>query len=253
MPEKPDDQQQAAPAAPSDQLAMTGVRKRQQIQNTNKRIFLWLAIASIIVSVCLVALQFLVREFMYNQKIINKKSETNKTLVQNVEQAKELQKNVNTLLANENLNALKYEAENVETTALNVVLDALPTNGDATAFANSLQAVVLPRSGVSLRDLSTTSLESTNLTGDIGATEETPVATVDASQAISLPFGAGFNGRYADVQQALVDISRVIRPIHLNEIAIRAGDNDLLLVDITGVTYYLPAKSVEVKTEALKP
>lgn len=228
------------------QPAMTGVRKRQQIQNTNKNIFLWLAVASVIISVSLVALQFLVREFMFNQKIINKKSETNKTLVQNVEAAKVLQNNVNALLADTNLSALKYETENTQTSALSVVLDALPVAGDATAFANSLQAVVLPRSGVSIRELNTVTIE------DPG-TMTTGAASTATTQAMSLPFTAGFSGKYADVQLALVDISRVIRPINLTDMTIRADDNGLLQVNIAGVTYYLPARAVEVREEVLKP
>lgn len=228
------------------QPGMTGVRKRQQIQNTNKNIFVWLAVASVIVSICLVALQFLVREFMFNQKIISKKGDTNKILIQNVKEAKVLQDNVNALLADSNLSALKYETENTQTSALSVVLDALPVEGDATEFANSLQAAVLPRSGVSIRELNTTTIEDPNaMTTDVVATA--------ATQAMSLPFSAGFSGKYADVQQALVDMSRVIRPIHLTNLTIRADDNGVLQTNISGVTYYLPARAVEVREEVLKP
>lgn len=248
MNEQPTDQSQQTAAQP-EQVAMTGVRKRQQIQNTNKRIFLWLAGAAVIVSICLVALQFLVREFMFNQTVISKKADTNKTLVQNIEQANELQKNINALLANENLNALKYEAETTETTALNVILDALPTDGDATAFANSLQAVVLPRSGVSLRELDTTSLEDPLALQSETAIGVAPAA--DTATTLTLPFSAGFSGKYENVQQALIDMARVIRPINLTELAIRADDNNLLQVDIAGVTYYLPAKTVEVRMEPI--
>ena len=247
-----DKQPEATPQQPVEQppeQVMSGVRKRQQIKNTNKRIFIWLAVASVIVSICLVAMQFLVRELLYNQKVISKKSDTNRTLVQNVEQAKVLQKNINALLADDKLNALKYEAETTETTALNVILDALPVNGDATAFANSLQAVVLPRSGVSIRELNTTSIEDPLAAG----TEEVPAANGAASEVVSLPFTAGFGGKYGDIQKALVDMSHVIRPINLSELSIRADDEGALQVNIAGVTYYLPARAVDVRMEPLTP
>lgn len=237
---------------PADQQVMSGVRKRQQIENTNKRIFLWLAIASVIVSICLVAMQFLVRELLYNQKIISKKSDTNKTLVENIKQAKALQNNVNALLANNNLNALKYEAQSTETTSLNVILDALPVNGDATAFANSLQAVVLPRSGVSIRELNTVSIEDPLAGGAAESTDGT-VAPAAPGQPQALAFTAGFSGKYGDIERALVDMSRVIRPISLSELSVRAGEDGTLQVNIAGVTYYLPAKSVEVRMEPITP
>lgn len=248
MPDKPVDQQAPAQATQPSQPAMTGVRKRQQIQDTNKQIFIWLAVAAVIVSVCLVALQFLLREFMFNQKIINKKSETNSTLVKNLTEAEKLRENVNALLADESLNSLKYETSNTKTTALNVVLDALPVEGDTTAFANSLQAVVLPRSGVAISEL------NTSITQDGGASTVDPTAVAaPATEPSPLPFTAGFKGRYADAQRALDDMSRVIRPISLNKLTIRSTDKDILQVSIGGMTYYMPARTVEVRTEVMKP
>lgn len=248
MPDKPVDQQAPAQATQPSQPAMTGVRKRQQIQDTNKQIFIWLAVAAVIVSVCLVALQFLLREFMFNQKIINKKSETNSTLVKNLTEAEKLRENVNALLADESLNSLKYETSNTKTTALNVVLDALPVEGDTTAFANSLQAVVLPRSGVAISEL------NTSITQDGGASAVDPTAVAaPATEPSPLPFTAGFKGRYADAQRALDDMSRVIRPISLNKLTIRSTDKDILQVSIGGMTYYMPARTVEVRTEVMKP
>lgn len=239
----PDNLQDQTKASLPAQTAMTGVRKRQQIQDTNKQIFVWLAVASVIVSVCLVAIQFLFREFMFNQKIINQKTDTNTTLVKNIDEADKLRDNVNALLADTNLNSLKYETANTRTTALNVVLDALPVEGDTTAFANSLQAVVLPRSGVAISELNT---------ADASAMDTGAVSTA-AAQPTPLAFTAGFKGRYADIQRALEDISRVIRPINLQQLSIRTSDKDILQVTTNGVTYYAPPRTVEVRTKALKP
>lgn len=228
------------------QRQLTGVRKRQQIETTNKNIFLWLVVSSVIVSFCIVALQFLVKELMFNQRVISTKSKTNQQLIDNVTAAKELTTNINKLLANSNLSALQKEDPESKSNALSVILDALPVNGDATGFADSLQTVVLPLSGVAIRELST----SLDQSGDTLAT------LTDAgvlSQPLTLPFKAGFGGSYAEVQQALVDMARVIRPIHPTELSIRSDDGGKLQLSMTGVTYYLPARSVGVKTEVLKP
>lgn len=224
---------------------LTGVRKRQQIESTNKNIFVWLAVSSVIVSFCIVALQFLVKEFMFNQKVIDTKSKTNQQLIENVEAGKQLTTNVNKLLANKNLTTLQKEDPEGKANALSVVLDALPVEGDATGFANSLQTVVLPLSGVGIRELST-SLDQTGEL-DVAATSDTAV------QPMTLPFKAAFGGTYTESQKALQDLARVIRPINPTELSIRSDDGGKLQVSITGVTYYLPARTVQVKTEVLKP
>lgn len=224
---------------------LTGVRKRQQIETTNKNIFVWLAVSSVIISFCIVALQFLVKEFMFNQKVIDTKSKTNQQLVENVEAGKQLTTNVNKLLANSSLNSLQKQDPEGKANALSVVLDALPVEGDATGFANSLQTVVLPLSAVSIRELST-SLDQT------GELDMTPTSDA-AAQPMTLPFKAAFGGTYAESQKALQDIARVIRPINPTELSVRSDDGGKLQVSIIGVTYYLPARTVQVKTEVLKP
>lgn len=231
-----------------DQEVMTGVKKRQQIKDINKQTFIWLAVSAVIISMALVAMQFLVREFMYNQKIINKKGETNSTLSQNIDEAEKLRENINNLLADQKLNTLKYESPNVKTTALNVILDALPVEGEATNFANSLQAVVLPRSGVAISDLSTAT--AVDAAVDDGTVTNSPAQLALPSE---VPFNIVFSGDYQKIQAALSDLSHVIRPIHLNKMNIEATEENGLIVTIEGVTYYLPPKSVEVRKETLKP
>lgn len=222
--------------------ALTGVRKRQQIENTNKNIFIWVAVASIIVSFCVIALQFLVKEFMFNQKVINAKSETNQTLVENIAAAKELKTNVDALISNSDLNAVKKsDKQDAQTSNLNVILDALPVKGDTTSLADSLQTVVLPLSGVTISELSTSV--------DQGAVDEIPA---DGKTPIPLPFSAGVNGNYTDAKEALSDIARVIRPIHPTSLEISASDNTLQMT-ISGVTYYLPGRTVNVTTETMQP
>lgn len=222
--------------------ALTGVRKRQQIENTNKNIFVWVAVASVIVSFCVIALQFLGKEFLFNQKVINAKSETNQTLVDNLDTAKELKANVDALISNSDLNAVKKsDKEDAQTSNLNVILDALPVNGDTTSLADSLQTVVLPLSGVTISELSTSV--------DQGALDEIPA---DGNVPIPLPFSAGVNGNYADAKEALADIARVIRPIHPTSLEINAADNTLQMT-ISGVTYYLPGRTVNVTTETMQP
>lgn len=222
---------------------LTGVRKRQQIETTNKSIFVWLIISSVIVSFSLVALQFMVREFLFNQKIIDAKSATSKQLQQNITAGKQLTANVNALLADTNLGAVSKNVADTKTSNLSVVLDALPVSGDATGFANSLQTVILPKSGVAISELSTSSalLDGTDLTGGSSA------------EPLTLPFKASVSGDYASIEKMLKDIAKVIRPINLTELSMRAEDDGKIQVTISGVTYYLPARSVGITEEVFRP
>jgi len=236
------DKSTPTPASVPASKPLTGLRKRQQIEVTNKHIFIWIAITSVVVSFCIIALQFLVKEFLFNQKVINEKSATNKQIIANISAGKELTNNVNKLLADKNLGSVQRQTDE-EATTLNVVLDALPVKGDATSFANSLQAVVLPQSGVSIKELSTSVGETDEFIAEATATSEVP----------TLPFKAGFTGSYEQIQKALVDISRVIRPISLTKLTIRSDDDSKLQVAIEGHTYYQPARTIEIKKEMRKP
>lgn len=218
---------------------LTGLRKRQQIQGTNKQIFIWVAVAAVIVSFCLVGLQLIGREFFFNLKIIEAKQEAADTLAKNLDTAKELKTNVDALISSTNLSAVKREDS--EASNLTVILDALPTRGDATGFADSMQNVILPPSGVAIRELSTNQ-ERADIDEDV----------TDASEPLELPFNATFGGDAEQIKEALKDMARVIRPIQPQELTIRASDN-ILTVSVDGVTYYLPASSVEVEKRTLKP
>ena len=69
---------------------LTGLKKRQQIASANKMIFVWVIIASVVVSLCGVTMQFLVRQAIFNQKIINEKLKTQSTLSKNIENVAKL-------------------------------------------------------------------------------------------------------------------------------------------------------------------
>ncbi|HAC56661.1 TPA: hypothetical protein DCF80_04100 [Candidatus Saccharibacteria bacterium] len=241
-----DKEKQPAPAPQQPTpTPLTGVRKRQQIEMTNRRIFIWVAVASVVVSFSLIALQFLVKEFLFNQKIISAKNQTNNTLIKNIDTAEELKANVNKLLADENLGSVEGLDQNAETSNLSLVLDALPVDGDATGFANSLQAVVLQRSGVGIDELSTTNqaYDASGMTTD---------QTSLASSPQPLPFSVKFGGNFQQTSQTLSDLAKVIRPISVNKLEISASDSTLTLT-LNGVTYFVPAKTVSITKEQLKP
>lgn len=230
---------------------LTGIKKRQQIASANKMIFIWVAAAAVAVSFCAIALQFLVREGLFNQKIIDAKGETNRTLENNLAAVSPLKKNVEALLANENLQAARHSET---TNNLQVVLDALPVSGDPTAFASSMQERVFLDSGIQLMQLSVTGAP---VAADVGAAvpadDPAAIATPGAPAVVQeLGFTAGLKGSYSQMRSALAEIARVIRPINLTRMSITGADSSLQLT-IEGKTYYLPAKTVELQSKSIEP
>ena len=61
----------------------TALRKRTQISKANKTMFIWVAIASALVSFVLVTSFFLSQKLIFNEKILTEKNHTITTLDQN--------------------------------------------------------------------------------------------------------------------------------------------------------------------------
>src|SRR5690242_7648764 len=84
-----------------------GLKKRQQIENAGKSMFMWVAIASVAVSICVVTVQFLFQQWSYNNRVLTAKYKAADTLKDNISNAKKLQDEVNSLVSNEALASVK--------------------------------------------------------------------------------------------------------------------------------------------------
>ena len=225
----------------------TGFNKRQQVARANKNIFVWVAVASLVIAICLVFAQFLVQRLVFNQKIINQKSQTNTTLVKNIDNAKQLKKNIDNLITDSNLAKVSVKSNSPNNNNLQVILDALPTADDGATFANSLAGVVLVRSGVTLASLTA---------GDNAVVSTTQAGAATASgasaQPQTTPFAFTIRGDYNQVKNALADIDHVIRPIKITKLVVQGAQAELT-VTAEGVTYYMPPSSVGLQRKSIKP
>lgn len=217
--------------------AITGVKKRQQIKEANKMTFVWIAIASVAVVMCLVVSQFLVRQLWFNQKVINERARTQSTLEQNLKNYEKLKDSVGKLSANEDLNRDQVKA-NPGDTAYKVVLDALPVTNDGTVLGSSLLQVILPKSGVSINDLK--------------AGQDVIEGTTTEDTGNALPFAFTISSNYSQSLAMLKDIERSIRPIKVTELILQ-GDDEKLNVEVKGQSYFASEKNVELKQKVVKP
>jgi hypothetical protein len=240
------DKQIPVQSSPTVQTPLTGLSKRQQLEKANKAIFVWVAAAAFVCTLSIVALQFIVRQGIFNTKIIGAQQKTVDTLKENIQNAQGLKQNVDALLANQSLSSLRAADGD---TALQVILDALPTTGDTTSFSNSLYTKILSRHGAAITGI-TTGAEALGGAA-ASATPAAPVATGPAG-AQALPFSVAITGNPAQIRGTLEDIEKVIRPIDVNQLNIAAGGGTLT-VSMTGQTYFLPRSAIVLGEEKLKP
>lgn len=227
---------------PESSNQLTGLKKRQQIASANKMIFVWVIVASVAIAFCAVTMQFLIRQAIFNQKIIGAKLETQGTLSKNIENVNKLKQNVDALEADTRLASVKA---NPEDTNLKVVLDALPTTDDRTALGASLQQVILPKSGVDVSGLTTISAGGETAIAFEGAEAEAPtIPTAD--------FSFDATGSYDSVKVVLGDLERTIRPMNVQKLALQSADGQIKAT-VEGVSYYSPQVTVKLGKKTIKP
>lgn len=204
------------------------------IPGFDTRAFVWCVIACLAVPSAVAASQFLIGEAFANDMSISAKARVNKTLKQDLANAKTMKANVDKLLADKSLASLRAgEGDN----NFRVVLDALPVSGDPAAFAASLQNVLLKRSGVMITKL-------TAKDADVWRPK------TDASpQKVS--FAVEVTGSAASIKAALVDIEKSIRPVQVTSFVV-TDDGIKATARISGVTYYLPEKTLQLQVHEVK-
>lgn len=220
------------------QNALTGIRKRQQIRTANKTVFAWIVGASVVVGICGVVSQFLVRELIFKDKIYSELSTTNDTLKKNIKAYDGLKSGVSKLVADENLTKLKKDDES---TALQVVIDALPTEENRSALATSMQSEVLGPTQVSISSFS--------------AVDNNGVSTGSAngvSGVGEMNFSFSINGSYDQVAQAIRNMELSIRPMNIKSFDIQGTESNFR-ASIQATTYYNHMQNIELKSKVVKP
>lgn len=216
------------------------MRKRMQIAKTNKAMFLWIAIASALVGVALVVSIFLVQRLVYNEKVISKKLETVSTLDSNLQAVDSLKTEIRKLDVN---SALLSSRANENDQAIQVILDALPSEANSLALGASLQQRLL--SGVDGVILQT--LQVNPVTGvEILAEGE------EAGQGDNeIIFSFTVEGSQQGLKQILDNLERSIRTIEILSLRISAQSGDIQEMTVQGRAFYESAKTLEFKEEAV--
>lgn len=231
----------------------TAIRKRTQITKANRTMFVWVAIVSVIVGFSVVGSIFLVQKLFFNEKVIKAKETTVQTLKENNANITELQAQVRVLDSNEALASVK---SNPEDQAIQVILDALPSDANSLALGASLQNKLLAGiDGLTIQTLQVDPVVGVEQLAADGESEPVVVeegddTSVSANQ-ISLRFSVSSASPDA-LKTVLQRLERSIRTIKVLNIKIEnQGEEQLLTIEARA--FYEPARVVELKESVVKP
>ncbi|MDB5177328.1 MAG: hypothetical protein JWN75_996 [Candidatus Saccharibacteria bacterium] len=230
-------------------MPTAGLRKRQQISQANKMMFLWIAGISVIVGISVVLTVFLVQKIWFGEKVIYEKNKTVSILDQNLSKVNTLRDNIRVLNTNKDLATTKL---NESDPPLQSVLDALPAAANSTALASSLQTKLLsgvpgivvetinvePVSGLETSPTSNSSSSSSTSTGDNQINFTFAVSTDQAS--------------YGSLRQVLDRLEKSIRPFNITNLVIESQGKRVIMT-AKGTSYYDSAKTIQLTQKVVKP
>ena len=220
---------------------LTGVRKRAQIASANQQMLIWVAVAAVVLVVCVMLAINLIQQITYQMKVNGRLSDTANTMETNINNISGLTSEVDKLNSNQNLNLPNLKSD--DSTPLQVVLDALPTEDDRVSLGASLQKKILLPSGVNIQQISVTD-------SGAGATTDTVAGSTVSPTAQPITFSVVIVGSYDTIQTALKDIERTIRPFTITQLSLQ-GTDDNLQATINATTYFVPKVNWTTGTETV--
>lgn len=218
------------------------LRKRQQIENASKTMFLWVAGAAAIVGIALVLSFSLFERITFNQRVIGEKNETATTLRKNNEVVEELKENIRVLNTNE---ALVDTPRVEDSEPISAILDGLPSTANSSALGASLQQKLLVGGGVSIDSLTVDPIA--------GVEDDDDGDAETGDNEITFQFVVSASAGQADgLKKILRNIESSIRVIDLISVTIEQQNNKITL-SAKGRAFYQPEKKVELSEKVVRP
>lgn len=207
------------------------LRKHQQIQASARKMFAWVAGASVLIGFALVVSWFLFQQIVYKEKVLALKAETMQNLKTNSTVAPKLTNNVRVLETNE---ALKSVKANQGENTIQVVLDALPSENNPFAFGASMQRVLVGgAAGVKLESFS-----MDQSAGGLKIKSPNPQAkTISFSVVVSATDANAIKEMIKRLEASIRTIQ--VDSLKLEQSAVR------MTATIRGHAYYAPAKTIQ--------
>ena len=190
------------------------IRKRTQISKASRTMFLWIAIASVLVGIAVVVSIFLAQKLIFNEKVLAEKQKTVSTLEKNNKIIPSLQDTIRVLDTNE---ALKSVKANETDQTIQVILDALPADANSFALGASLQNKLL--SGI--QGLTIDTLQVDPVIGvETAVDDSTVTAEVEGVAENAITFQFKVTGGQDALKQVLTNLERSIRTVEVLSVRI---------------------------------
>jgi len=222
------------------------IRKRSQIAKASRTMFIWIAVASALIGVALVVSIFLTQKLFYNEKVLGEKQNTVSVVNHNNQVVGDLENQVRVLDTNSALASVKANSSDQ---AIQVILDALPSDANSNALGSSLQNKLL----VGIPGLSVESLQIEpvvgveTLTGDNTSTSTTTQETDD-----QITFQFVVRGDQSALRKVLENLEKSIRTIVVTSVRIETSSTGTQMT-VQGKAFYEPTKTIELEEKVVKP
>jgi hypothetical protein len=213
--------------------------------------FTWVAVVSAIVGIALVASLFLLQKAWFNEKVLAEKGKTASTLVHNNEVIEKLKDEIRVLNTNEDLKSAMAPGESEP---IQVVLDALPSEANSSAFGSSLQEKFLKDPALTIESLNVDPVAGVESQSDSNVQDASAdSSTSGGKNQITFRFSVSTSVNNASALKSLLQrLERSIRAIDITTLAVETQGTKLVLT-VDGHAFYEPAKTVELKNKTVKP
>lgn len=231
----------------AEQQTTTVIRKRQQIASANRTMFIWVAMASVIIGAAAVAIVFLAQKAWFNERVLAEKSKTASVLQKNVKTIDSLKDQVRLMNTNQALRDAMAPGENQP---IQVVLDALPAEANSSALGASLQTKFLNDPKLKIETLRVDPVAGVEATSDGAVTDAS--STTNGNE-IHFSFTVSVaSADVATLKDLLQHLERSVRAIDVTSLTIE-GQGSRVAMTVDGNAFYEPAKTVELKDKTIKP
>ncbi|MBI2592220.1 hypothetical protein HYW36_01965 [Candidatus Saccharibacteria bacterium] len=221
-------------------------KKSLQIDKSQSRMMLIIALSTMIVVFSLVSTKALLGRFAYQNRVVNARHAATKQIEENIKQANTLVTQYNDVFEGASpanilggKNDPSPNASPPDGTNGRIVLDALPTSYDFPALLTSVSKI-----------LTNNSIGSPSIGGsDLSSTlTSTPSAN---PQPVKIDLSVSGNGGYHNAQALIKDFERSIRPFDISKLSLSGSESNLVISTVLS-TYYQPAKSLMTNTKEIR-
>lgn len=228
------------------------VRKRQQINDSGKQMFMWVAGMSAVVGAALVVSWFVFQQITAKNDVITAKNATLTVLKANNDAAPQLRDNIRALDTNPGLTASRATEEH---RALQAILDALPAVFNPLALGASIEHnFVVGIDGlrlVSLVPVGSFGGGSGGSEADVAAEAAPAAEGTESSSAQQVAFTMTVEAGTADALKELLErFERSIRVIDIDDMKLERSSSGYTM-SITAHGYYQEGKLIEMTNRKL--